>query len=455
VVAAPLRHHLQTKLASIALDLQQLLRQASPETVSGDEAQALVGMFADIERGAAAGVALYSSVVVETGSYAKTGHGTAADWLGSLLGSSASSAKGRLSAAARAGKTPELADALHEGELSADQLKVMTQAAVDVPEAVGGLLDLVGRGASHQELTDTANRMRANARSRESAHARRARVHATRHLRQHQADGGGVRGEFFCDEVAWARFGPALEADAKDRWRRAGSISGESLEAHRLDAFVDWMTQAGTGDGRSGTGGTGGSGRGGGSGRPRSRSRAHALVIVDAEALRRGTAQGDELCEIEGIGPVSVEAATELLSEAGMQYLVREGFDIRTATRTTRFITSCVDMALIVRDRTCAVPGCGRRLGLERDHWRVDYGKDGPTELENLVRLCPIHHDMKTHGGWRLSGGPGHWRWIPPRNPPSAGRIARSRKVAAAKAKARKAAARATTNSAQNWPQRE
>jgi hypothetical protein len=441
VVAPPLRNHLQAKLESIALDMQQLLREASPETASGDEAQALVGVFAEIERGAAAGIALFSSVVVETGSYAKAGHGTAADWLGALLGSSASSAKGRLSAAARAGTTPELADALHGGELSADQLKVMTQAAVDVPEAVGGLLDLVGRGASHQELTDTANRLRTNARSRESAHARRARVHATRHLRAHQVDSGGVRGEFFCDEVAWARIGPELEADAKERWRRAGSISGESLDAHRLDAFVDRMAGAG--------GGTGGSGR------PRTRPRAHALVIIDAEALRRGTAQDDELCEIEGIGPVSVEAASELLSEAGMQYLVREGFDIRTATRTTRFITSCVDMALIVRDRTCAVPGCGRRLGLERDHWRVDYGKDGPTELDNLVRLCPIHHDMKTHGGWRLSGGPGHWRWIPPRNPPSAGRIARSRKVAAAKAQARKAAARANTNSSQNWPQRD
>ena len=159
------------------------------------------------------------------------------------------------------------------------------------------------------------------------------------------------------------------------------------------------------------------------------------MVVIDAEALRRGTTKGDELCEIEGIGPVSVAAATELLSEGGFQYLVREGFDIRTVTKTSRTVASCIDMALIVRDRTCAVPGCGKRLGLERDHWKVEYGDDGPTELANLARLCPAHHALKTHGGWRLEGGPGRWKWMAPANPQSAHHIARARKLATAKAK--------------------
>jgi hypothetical protein len=160
------------------------------------------------------------------------------------------------------------------------------------------------------------------------------------------------------------------------------------------------------------------------------------LIVINAESLRRGSTQGEELCEIEGIGPVSVAAATELLSEGGFQYLVKEGFDIRTVTRSTRVVSHCVDMALIVRDRICAVPGCGERLRLQRDHWRVDYGDNGPTELDNLVRLCPAHHALKTDGGWRLEGCPGAWKWIAPAKPPSAQRIARARKVAVAKAKA-------------------
>jgi hypothetical protein len=43
---------------------------------------------------------------------------------------------------------------------------------------------------------------------------------------------------------------------------------------------------------------------------------------------------------------------------------------------------------------------------------------------------------MKTYGGWRLTGGPGHWNWVAPKNPPSAGYIARKRKLEAQKAQA-------------------
>ena len=160
------------------------------------------------------------------------------------------------------------------------------------------------------------------------------------------------------------------------------------------------------------------------------------MIIVNAESLRRGSTEGDELCEIEGIGPVSVAAATELLSEGWFQYLVKEGFDIKTVTKSTRVIANCIDMALIVRDRVCARPGCGNSLGLERDHRQLDYGKDGPTELENLVRLCPECHRLKTDGGWRLEGRPGAWKWVAPAKPPSAQQMARVRKVAVAKAKA-------------------
>jgi hypothetical protein len=116
---------------------------------------------------------------------------------------------------------------------------------------------------------------------------------------------------------------------------------------------------------------------------------------------------------------------------------VREGIDIRTVTKRTRVVAACIDIALLVRDRTCAVPGCGKRLGLERDHRLVDYGKGGPTALKNLVRLCPEHHDLKTHGGWRLEGEPGTFKWVAPAHPKSAQQIARARKLAAAKAAAR------------------
>jgi hypothetical protein len=409
----------QDELKNAVGIMQRVVHEANPALVSGDEARAIVGLFAEAERAAASGIALFSPVVVETGSFAKAGHGSAADWLGSVAGTSAGAAKGRLAAAERAAGDPALTEALHEGELSSAQLKVMSETASLGPEAVATLLELNEEGASQQELSDTAARLRAGARNKESERARRDRVHQGRYFRWRQSPEGGIKSEMWCDEIAWAKVAPQLEAEAKERWKAAGK--GESLEAHRLDALLDLLARAG-GDG----------GKGPGSG-----ARPHTLVIVDAQALRRGSTEGDELCEIEGIGPVSVDAVVELVGEGGMQLLVKDGVDITTVTSTRRDLPQRVEAALVVRDRTCVVTGCGKRHGLEGDHCHIDYDDDGPTCLDNLARLCPEHHALKTYGGWRLEGGPGHWKWIAPAHPKSAGFIARARQLAAAKAKAK------------------
>jgi hypothetical protein len=430
-------------LDRVVREMQEVVRISTPESVSGEQARRFVERFAEAERAAASGVALFTPVVVETGSFAKEGHASAQDWLGSLSGSSAGAAKGRLAAAQRAARNPSLTDALHEGGLSPAELAVVTQAATESPASTGDLLELVEQGASHQELTDAAARLKAAARSRETERLRRARVHTQRHLRVRQVDTGGVRGEFFCDEVQWARVAPAIEARAKELWKAAGGGT-EPLEAFRLDALIEQLS------GSDGLDGSGRAGRGAaGSSKGSSKGpRCQAIVVIDAAALRRGTTAGDEICEIEGIGPVSVEAATELLSEATVRFVIREGFDIKTVTKTTRDVAACIEAALTVRDRSCATPGCGKRLGLQIDHRVVDFGDNGATELDNLVRLCPEHHDLKTHGGWRLEGEPGAWEWVAPEHPKSASYIARARKLAAAKGKA-------TTARKRNHPRRD
>jgi hypothetical protein len=426
---------LYNDLDRVVLDLQEVVRTSTPDSVSGDQARRFVERFAEVERAGASGVALFTPVVVGTGSYAKEGHASAQDWLGDLSGTSPGTAKGRLAAAERAAADPTLTEALHQGGLSPAELAVVTQTASEAPESTADLLDLVGQGASHQELTDAATRMKAAARSRETERMRRARVHTNRHLRVHQVATGGVRAEIFCDEVQWARVGPRVEVRAKELWKAAGG-GAEPLEAYRLDALIELL-----GDSGGGPGGPGVSS-------PSKGTRGQSIVVIDAAALRRGTTEGDELCEIEGIGPVSVAAATELLSEGSLRFVIRQGFDIKTVTKLSRDVAACIEAALIVRDRTCAVPGCAKRLGLEIDHRGVDFGDDGPTELDNLVRLCPQHHYLKTHGGWRLEGQPGAWEWVAPEHPKSANYIARARKLAAAKGKARAAQQR-------NFPRRD
>ena len=38
------------------------------------------------------------------------------------------------------------------------------------------------------------------------------------------------------------------------------------------------------------------------------------------------------------------------------------------------------------------------------------------TKLEDLARLCPFHHHLKTFVGYTYRGGPGSWQWLPPEN---------------------------------------
>jgi len=147
----------------------------------------------------------------------------------------------------------------------------------------------------------------------------------------------------------------------------------------------------------------------------RSGPSAHVVVRVDAGALRRGWLEGAEVCEIPGVGPIPVATAREILGDAFFTIVVTDGVDVRCVTGTGRTIPTRLRVALYERDPVCVVPGCGVTHHLEIDHWQRDYSMDGPTQLDNLARLCGRHHAMKTHTGWRLVGGPGKWKWVPPR----------------------------------------
>jgi hypothetical protein len=175
--------------------------------------------------------------------------------------------------------------------------------------------------------------------------------------------------------------------------RRAGRR--ESSEAYAADALVSLAE----GEGVKGPG-----------------PRAMVQVRVDRSALVRGHTKDEEVCEIPGIGPIPVEVARRLSSDAIVKAILTDGEDVRSVAHLGRTIPSRIRSALEARDPTCVVPGCDTRVGLEIDH-RVPFAEGGPTALENLARLCRWHHHLKSHRGYRLSGSPGGWSWSGP-DPP-------------------------------------
>jgi Domain of unknown function (DUF222)/HNH endonuclease len=101
-----------------------------------------------------------------------------------------------------------------------------------------------------------------------------------------------------------------------------------------------------------------------------------------------------------------------LLSDAERRYLScdatcevwfqRDGQPIG-AGRTTRVINRRLRRALEHRHPTCAVPGCGATRGLHAHHIR-HWEDGGPTELFNLVLVCPYHHRLHHRGIITITG---------------------------------------------------
>ena len=106
------------------------------------------------------------------------------------------------------------------------------------------------------------------------------------------------------------------------------------------------------------------------------------------------------------LGPAMSEAERRYLSCDSLveTWFERDGVPIGCG-RETRQISRRLRRALEHRHPTCAVPGCGATRGLHAHHiWHWEDG--GPTELWNLVLVCPFHHRLH-HRGLITIRGPG------------------------------------------------
>ncbi len=335
---------------------------------------------------------------------------------------------------------------------------------------------------SHRQLADRCLRAKAKARSTEDALAAYERIRDSRYLHHYTDSDGAFRLEGLFTPDAGAKVLAALRPARTalfDEARRLGIR--ERPDAYDADALVALLTgerrPSGPGRGQAGSGTTGGqggtdatgtggqagtdatgtggqagtdaTGTGGQAGTdatgmtggqagtnsdqtgpagsdeetsgplsPGLPPPASVHLRVDLAALRRGSIEGDERCELAGVGPVPIETARSLLGDAILHLVITKGTDIASITYLGRTIRAPLEQALIARDETCVVPGCDVRQGLQIDHRIIPVVEGGPTALWNLARLCGRHHYMRHHKGFRLEGGPGTWQWLPPEKPP-------------------------------------
>ncbi len=133
----------------------------------------------------------------------------------------------------------------------------------------------------------------------------------------------------------------------------------------------------------------------------------------------------DDIAEVEGRGLITKDQIEQWLVLPDTTITIKPVIDLNNTSATDRSlgtdayaIPARIVEAVVLRDRTCVFPWCGRNARrCDPDHV-VPYDPDGPprqTAVENLAPLCRRHHRLKTHGGWTFSVvEPGTYLWRSP-----------------------------------------
>lgn len=128
-------------------------------------------------------------------------------------------------------------------------------------------------------------------------------------------------------------------------------------------------------------------------------------VTRDTELLPTGSVQ----CELQGYGPVDLDAAGPLIASRQhwdlMTVCSHTGEVIRTDTYRP---VKAQERFLVARDGHCRFPGCvAPTYRSEIDH-TLDAALGGPTATDNLAHLCLKHHTLKGNTDWtveQVAGG--------------------------------------------------
>ena len=355
------------------------LRELRVEGLSPQGAERLLDEVIAIEKAMASLKVLIADRAAEAGGWRARGARSPEEDLARRSGTSTGRAKDTLSTAKQAKKHPAIESALQDGKLSSEQVSEITSAAEANPAAAGRLVD-DAETMSLAELRDTCGRVKAAADA--DADATNRRIHRERFLRYRKGPDGAVNGAFKLTPQAGAVLDAILQPFITAEARRAKQAGRhDTLDQLSADALVTMAQTAVHGPASKTT-----------------KPKVH--VIVDRDALLRGSVEGEERCEISTcFGPLSipVSVAQEIMGDAFLSGVFRDGVDVMSYVSFGRHVPEAVRDALLIRaDFTCSVQGCTRRARLEIDHIEP-FAQGGPTRMTNTEPKCDHHHQQKTN----------------------------------------------------------
>ncbi len=332
-------------------------------------------------------------------------------WLRDLLRVTAAEARTLVALAEILDGRVALADAVDAGAMNVGQAIAIGHVLRDVPADEPALVDKVeGTLIEHSRqfeptiLRRLGERVLAHLNPDLAEERLRARLEREeRHAQQRRGftmspDGlGGVRLSGVVDNEGAAIIGAAIEpltAPLRD-------VTGPDLRtpaARRADALIEVCRLALRSGDLPEAGG----------------QAAQVVVTIDYDAVRRDVAVGHL-----DTGQVLSPAATRRLAcDAGILPVVLNGSGVPVDVgRSRRPYTGAARMAVLLRDRGCAFPGCDRPPRWCDVHHIVFWARGGSTDRDNGVALCGHHHRVIHREVWRVRiGSDGRPEFIPPRH---------------------------------------
>ncbi|MFN8052380.1 MAG: hypothetical protein U0Q22_13120 [Acidimicrobiales bacterium] len=401
--AADIASEIDRHVDAIAAHLAGL----SPSAVPLGEVADVFARFVRIERLGAAGRVLMLQRVAETTLAEEAGTSTA-EWAARQSGGPVGRSRAELETSERLADCTDTADALRRGEVSTEQAGVIADAATVNPGAERGLLDRARR-ESFKHLRDEAAREKA--RGMPDPEERQRRIHRQRSCRTYLDADGAMNLVARGTAASMSGLCAELERLTRRRFEQAWARGErEPHDAHRYDALCELAARsvdAAAGDSPPDNPPNGSPTR------RRGRSVTHlALIRVDFSALVAGAVTGDEVCEIAGVGPVSVEQCRALLGDAALKLVLTKGVDVAGIVHFGRGANALQKLALLWSQPWCQAEGCDRTI-LHVDH-RTPWARVRETATPNLDHLCGPHNQRKTTLGWELVAGTGRRPFVPP-----------------------------------------
>ena len=319
------------------------------------------------------GTARFLSLVAEfdaRNGWAEQGCRDCAEWLSWRCSISPTTAREQVRVASKLSEFPRVREAFGSGQLSYSKVRAVTRIATEATEAE---LLSIAKHATAADLDVMCRSYRAAVRAVDDDAADSSYVTCFQDI-----DGSWIlHGRLRADDGAVVR--KALDSGADDIERKTrASAEAPRWGERSARALVDMAEGSLNARGRRGS------------------AADRYLVILHSDA---------DATDLEG---AEVDPATgeRIACDCSVVAMLHRKAGPPDVGRRTRVISPSLRRALLARDHHCRFPGCRMRRFTDGHHlWH--WIKDGPTDLNNLILLCPFHHRLVHEGGFSVARDPG------------------------------------------------